>query len=96
MCILLDASQIRTSLLTCDTNNGEIYRGDIETGSYSAIPNQNVFNPVALDFDVIQKKIYYSDVRLHQLRRTDIDGNGMVIIKQLAGGMLRHYIISLS
>jgi hypothetical protein len=60
---------------------------DIETGSYSAIPNQNVFNPVALDFDVTQKKIYYSDVRLHQLRRTDIDGNGMVIIKQLAGGM---------
>ncbi|XP_052078042.1 low-density lipoprotein receptor-related protein 4-like [Mytilus californianus] len=78
-------SQIRTSIITTDSRRAEIYRIDMETGSYSAIPNQNVFNPVAIGFDSSQKTIYYSDVRLHQIRSTNIDGSGMSIVKQLAG-----------
>ncbi|CAC5407328.1 LRP5_6 [Mytilus coruscus] len=80
-------SQIRTSIITTDSRRAEIYRIDMETGSYSAIPNQNVFNPIAIGFDSSQKTIYYSDVRLEQIRSTNIDGSGMSIVKQLAGGV---------
>ena len=66
----------------------------METGSYVAIPNFNISNPIAIGFDGSQKTIYYSDVRLHQLRSTNIDGSGMSIVKQLNGGMVFLYSIS--
>lgn len=67
---------------------------DMETGSYSAIPNQNVFNPVAIDFDPKTRKVFYSDVKLSQLRSTNLDGTGMKVLKQLGYGEWYYKVVA--
>lgn len=76
-------SEISNFILSADAYLQEIYRMDLETGSYSAIPNQNIFNPVAIAFDKVSRKVFYSDVKLSQIRSTNIDGTGMTVISQL-------------
>ncbi|XP_063415706.1 low-density lipoprotein receptor-related protein 4-like [Mytilus trossulus] len=78
-----DPNTLNNFILSADGYMQEIYRMDMETGSYSAIPNQNVFNPVAIDFDPKTRKVFYSDVKLSQLRSTNMDGTGMKVLKQL-------------
>ncbi|CAG2249585.1 unnamed protein product [Mytilus edulis] len=63
-----DPNTLNNFILSADGYMQEIYRMDMETGSYSAIPNQNVFNPVAIDFDPKTRKVFYSDVKLSQLK----------------------------
>lgn len=83
-----DAAEVSNFILSTDTTMQEIYRMDMETGSYSAIPNQNIFNPIAIDFDPQSRKVFYSDVKLAQIRTSNIDGTGMKVIQQLNYGKL--------
>jgi sugar lactone lactonase YvrE len=82
----VDANAVSNFILSADGYMQEIYRMDIESGSYSAIPNQNIFNPVAIAFDPTSRQVFYSDVKLSQIRKTNIDGTGMTVIKQLNYG----------
>ena len=62
---------------------GEIYRMDLETGSYSAIPNTHILSPIAIDYNPTTKLVYYSDVREGVIRSTTIDGATQVDLLQL-------------
>lgn len=57
-----------------DSYTSEIYRMDLETGSYSAIPNANVYSPIAIDYDPVTHNVFYSDVRVGVIRQTSLDG----------------------
>ncbi|XP_033742175.1 LOW QUALITY PROTEIN: low-density lipoprotein receptor-related protein 4-like [Pecten maximus] len=79
----LDPSTIRSFVLMADSYNSEVYRMDLETGSYSAIPNANVYSPIAIDYDPVSHNIFYTDVRSGIIRRSTLDGATQTDLIQL-------------
>lgn len=88
MCRVLvtDVTTIRDFVLVADSYIQEIYRMDLETGSYSAIPQYSVNTPIGIDYDPLTHTVFYSDVGLHQIKSTDLDGNNEKILKRLNSG----------
>nr|XP_022327034.1 low-density lipoprotein receptor-related protein 4-like [Crassostrea virginica] len=78
-----DVTTIRDFVLVADSYIQEIYRMDLETGSYSAIPQYTVNTPIAIDYDPLTHTVFYSDVVLHQIKSTDLDGTNEKILKRL-------------
>uniref|UniRef100_A0A194ANN6 SRCR domain-containing protein n=1 Tax=Pinctada fucata TaxID=50426 RepID=A0A194ANN6_PINFU len=77
------ADQLKDFILSADSLSHELYRMDVETGSYSAIPQLQLRNPIAVDYDPIQHKMYYTDVGLHVIKSTNLDGTAETFIKNL-------------
>lgn len=78
-----DVTSIRDFVLVADSYIQEIYRMDLETGSYSAIPQYSVNTPIGIDYDPLTHTVFYSDVGLHLIKSTDLDGNNEKILKRL-------------
>ncbi|OWF45722.1 low-density lipoprotein receptor-related protein 4-like [Mizuhopecten yessoensis] len=70
----LDPTTIKSFVLMADSYSSEVYRMDLETGSYSAIPNTNVYSPIAVDYDPVSHNVFYTDVRAGIIRQTSLDG----------------------
>ncbi|XP_071487623.1 low-density lipoprotein receptor-related protein 4-like [Diadema antillarum] len=60
-------------------NRQSIRRISMDTPDHTdvALPIDNLQNPVALDFDSIERKIYFTDVFLDVIRRADYDGSNV-------------------
>ena len=43
-------------------------------------------NPIAIDYDPIAGRIYWTDVGLKQIRSSTIDGNGEKVVRILGAG----------
>ncbi|XP_070538617.1 low-density lipoprotein receptor-related protein 6-like isoform X2 [Ptychodera flava] len=68
-------------LLVADT--GQIVLIDfIQDGTYKFIPLPipEVVNPVAIDFDFVENKLYWTDANQRRIHRANIDGSGKEII----------------
>lgn len=85
-CVISDVTSIRDFVLVADSYIQEIYRMDLETGSYSAIPQYSVNTPIGIDYDPLTHTVFYSDVGLHLIKSTDLDGNNEKILKRLNSG----------
>ncbi|XP_046547672.1 low-density lipoprotein receptor-related protein 5-like [Haliotis rubra] len=78
-------------LIFTDVNSGELLRMDLNTYSFSVIPQQGSPNPVGLAYDEVTKQVFYSEVVPNpgsQIRSVGIDDTGLKVIKQLSNGSI--------
>ena len=66
-----------------DSKLHKIFRMDLNTKSYVSIPLSNSDNPIAIDYDFIESRIYWTDVGLRQVRSATLDGTDEKIIRLL-------------
>ncbi|XP_053380060.1 deleted in malignant brain tumors 1 protein-like [Mercenaria mercenaria] len=62
-------------LLFTDSSQKQIYRMDLTTQSYVTIPLSGHDKPIAIDYDYIDGRIYWTDVGIKQIRSASINGN---------------------
>ena len=72
------------------SGTGDILRVDPETGSNISMPISRLLsNPIAVDFDPVEQKIYWAEVGvLNQIRSTSLDGNAYIQTIRDAGASL--------
>lgn len=61
-------------ILFTDTTTKAIYRVDLTTRSYVRIPIASHTNPVAIDYDYMRKRIYWTDVGQQMILAATLDG----------------------
>ena len=70
-------------MIFADADNGEIYKvplGVPETPCYPLGINTNISRPVAVDYDPVEEKIYWTDVNLKLLARAFPNGTSVEVI----------------
>lgn len=67
-------------LLFTDSVQKQIYRMDMSTKSYVAVPVSRNDIPIAIDYDYVDGRIYWTDVGLKQIRSVSINGNSEKIV----------------
>ncbi|XP_041369576.1 low-density lipoprotein receptor-related protein 5-like [Gigantopelta aegis] len=86
-CSLATASD--NFLLFSDSRTGLIFRMDLNTYSFSTIPQPHSPNPVALTFNPHDQHIYYTEVVPDpgsQIRTSGLDGSDIRLVKRLPRG----------
>ena len=56
---------------------------DMDTETYVKIPVTDVKNPIAIAYDPVEERIYWTDVLLKQIRSSTIEGEDEILVKQL-------------
>ena len=59
---------------------------DLTSQSYVRIPTSGNDNPIAIDYDPVGGKIYWTDVGLKQIRSATLDGNNEKVVRILGAG----------
>ncbi|XP_070176422.1 scavenger receptor cysteine-rich domain-containing protein DMBT1-like isoform X2 [Littorina saxatilis] len=72
-------------LLFTDSNNRGIYRMDLNSYSFITIPLAGHQNPVAIDYDPVDVRIYWTDVGAREIRSASLDGTNNQTIRALSG-----------
>lgn len=75
-------------LLFTDGPNGHIWQMGLDGSNLELILDDQSQNPVAVDYDPLNKKIYFTDVDDPRISRMNLDGTGQEIIIQLTPGAL--------
>ena len=72
------------------SGTGVILRMDPETGTNMSLPIPSLLsNPIAVDFDPVEQKIYWTEVGvLNQIRSTSLEGNAYIQTIRDAGASL--------
>ena len=70
-------------VLFTDTTAKAIYRMDLTTRSYVKIPLPSHNNPIAIDYDYIGERIYWTDVGRKMIRSATLDGLSSRTIRML-------------
>ena len=70
-------------LLVTDSRHKAIYQIDLLAGSAWKIPLPHVKNPVAVEFDPVESKIYWTDVSDKVIKRSNLDGTQEQVVKSL-------------
>ncbi|KAK7483356.1 hypothetical protein BaRGS_00025416 [Batillaria attramentaria] len=63
------------------SSEGKIYRMDVETLSNIVIPIPGVYNPIAVDYDPVEDRLYWTDVGIRQILSAHLDGSGVRIVR---------------
>ena len=72
-------------LLFAEANSGEIYKVPLAVPDIPCIPlriSTNISRPVAVDYDPIEGKVYWTDVTLEQVARAYPNGSDLKVIAQ--------------
>ncbi|KAL8562352.1 hypothetical protein ACOMHN_066066 [Nucella lapillus] len=70
-------------LLFTDTANRNIYHMDLNSSSFITIPLAGHANPLAIDYDPAQLRVYWTDVAAKQIRSAGLDGTNNETVRQL-------------
>ena len=71
-----------------DLESAKLFKSPIATLDFVEIPLQNVDRPVAVDFDPVEQKVYWTDVSRDTISRASLDGsNQQLIVSGLTGMM---------
>ncbi len=73
-------------LLFSDTYQKEIYQMDATTGQFVALPLPSHDNPIAVDYDPGDSKVYWSDVSARVLKRAHLNGSREEVMYRLPPG----------
>ena len=68
-----------------EANSGEIYKVPLAVPDTPCIPlriSTNISRPVAVDYDPIGGKVYWTDVTLEQVARAYLNGSDLKVIAQ--------------
>ena len=69
--------------MVTDTTNHTIYRMSMTTGSYIKIPLIGNDNPIAIDYDSLNRVVYWTDVGSKQIRKANLDNRQVSTLRQL-------------
>ncbi|KAL8625952.1 hypothetical protein ACOMHN_012544 [Nucella lapillus] len=70
-------------LLFTDTGNRGIYRMDLNSHSFITIPLAGHQNPIAIDYDPVEGRIYWTDVSAKEIRSAGLDGQNVATVRRL-------------
>ena len=70
-------------LLVTDSRKKAIFQIDLIAGSAWKIPLPRVNNPIAVVFDPVESKIYWTDVTDKVIKRSNLDGTQEKVVKAL-------------
>ena len=73
-------------LLIADSRKGGLFQLDLSAGSVWKIPLVRQKNPIAVVFDPVDSKIYWTDVQAKLIQRSNLDGTSLQIIQTLHRG----------
>ncbi|XP_072018651.1 low-density lipoprotein receptor-related protein 6-like [Amphiura filiformis] len=71
-------------VIMSDLDNGTIYTGPIDTLQFTLIPLQDVQRPVAVDYDPVEQRVYWTDVRKRTINRAFINGTAQEEVLRLS------------
>ncbi|XP_025113550.1 uncharacterized protein LOC112575757 [Pomacea canaliculata] len=71
-------------ILFTDTNTHTLYRMDLNSYSYINIPVGGNGNPVAVDYDFLTNRVYWTDVATDEIRSSNLDGTNPMAVRKLA------------
>ncbi|XP_071157151.1 scavenger receptor cysteine-rich domain-containing protein DMBT1-like [Mytilus edulis] len=75
-------------LMITDSKNKSIYRMDLTTGGYITIPLIGTDNPIAIDYDPLNRIVYWTDVGSKQIRKANIDNRQVSTLLQLGSSSI--------
>ena len=73
-------------LLVADSRKKAVYQIDLLAGSAWKIPLPRLNNPIAVVFDPVESKIYWTDVQDKVIKRSNLDGTQEQVIQSLHRG----------
>ena len=74
-------------LLVTDSFSHGLFQVDLSTGSGLKIPLSQHTNPIAIAYDPMYSKIYWTDVKDKVIKRSNLDGTVEEVVKSLHKGM---------
>ena len=63
-----------------------MFQMSLLTGEFHAVPLSGHDNPIALDFDPVDRKLYWTDVAAKVIKRSDVNGSEEEIVRLLDDG----------
>ena len=70
-------------LLVTDSSRKAVFQIDLLKGSAWQIPLSRLNNPIAVMFDPVESKIYWTDVQDKVIKKSNLDGTQEQVIKTL-------------
>ncbi|XP_025083263.1 low-density lipoprotein receptor-related protein 4-like isoform X2 [Pomacea canaliculata] len=70
-------------LLMTNTYLHAIHRMDVDTGSNFVIPIDGLSNPIGIDYDPVDGRLYWTDVIEKTIRSANLDGSGVRLVRNL-------------
>ncbi|XP_072019599.1 uncharacterized protein [Amphiura filiformis] len=70
----------RDTIFVTDFINVKIWAAPLDTLEFEALPLQNIGQPVAVDFDPVDHKVYWTDVRRRIISRAKLDGTEQEVV----------------
>ncbi|XP_072018612.1 uncharacterized protein [Amphiura filiformis] len=70
-------------VIVTDIDNATIFTGPTDTLQFQRIPLQNVKRPVAIDYDPVEQRIYWTDETDININRAFINGTGQEVVVEL-------------
>ena len=70
-------------LLVTDSSKKAVFQIDLLAGSAWKIPLPRLTNPIAVVFDPVESKIYWTDVQDKVIKRSNLDGTQEQVIQLL-------------
>ena len=80
-------------LVFTDTDNRLIFRMDLTTHSFVVVPLWRSGNPIAIDYDPVDGRIYWTDVAFKEIHSASIDGQDQRVVKYLGSSKFLFGII---
>lgn len=85
--VILFLAQVPSQfILFTDSITQTLYRMDLNTYSYINIPVGGNGNPVAVDYDFLNNRVYWTDVRSAEIWSSNLDGTNPMTVRKLASG----------
>ncbi len=76
-------------LLVTDSSHKDLYQYSMNTSEVSLIPVEIHSNPIAIAYNHLEQKIYWTDVATKLLRRASLDGTGQEVLLSLPASKSR-------
>ena len=74
------------TIFVADLRESKIWKASLDTLDFMALPLDNTPNPVAVDYDPVDHKLYWTDVALKSISRANLDGTEQeVVVPYLSG-----------
>ena len=91
--VYFSATRPDNFLIFTDTDNRLIFRMDLTTHSFVVVPLWRSGNPIAIDYDPVDGRIYWTDVAFKEIHSASIDGQDQRVVKYLGSSKFRFGII---
>ncbi|XP_076455166.1 scavenger receptor cysteine-rich domain-containing protein DMBT1-like [Babylonia areolata] len=78
------AQQPSQFILFTDSQNQSIIRMDLNSFSFITIPIRGHQNPVAIDYDPVDQRIFWTDVAAKEIRSASLDGSNNATVRKLS------------